>query len=510
MGIAVVASSPTFSLLWIHFPGILLTASFHYLPFGYLRPDIAESSLVFIRTGFLDHLTKSHSDLSVASFTRFSTSMGKGAERFFVVKTPLQAVGWSDQYRDTLEQLVCETHELTVHAYQLARWIFVRELHTDQSFDLNGFVNEIFFQEVFLHLTKRKARTCVSDARIRARQIVRKYLDSYKAAAKPEVAKFTNYGQIANYTATTIKTAYLNNVALRFGEHLRCVVNCLAKRSLTIGMGCDMCAGASGPELCCEHREQHRAQVRKIGRQVKAAIKSRHWKQAGLCDEARAIVALLEPIRSAYPESYEFAKDSIYYDAKANPDKHLKAYYQVMKICEDEKIKAKQCFPLRTSWVPGHMQIDTRILRQKFVTGKLRKQKSEAENLWGAVVNYNAKPFKARGNSEFSGSIVTDGVSVSVLRKITTGKATSGSSEVNDSDDCRYIEDIPSSELAGTAGRCVLIDPGRRDLLFCMKETSTPEQPEVYRYTANQKAKETRSRRFRKLRETVKKKCPDG
>ncbi|KAI8318236.1 hypothetical protein GQ54DRAFT_300616 [Martensiomyces pterosporus] len=138
-----------------------------------------------------------------------------------------------------------------------------------------------------------------------------------------------------------------------------------------------MCAGASGPDLFCEHR----AQVRKIGRQVKAAIKSRHWKQAGLCAEARAIVALLEPIRSAYPESYEFAKDSIYYDAKANPDKHLKAYYQVMKICEKEKIKAKQCFPLRTCWVPGHMQIDTKILRQKFVTGKLEDQESDAKSL---------------------------------------------------------------------------------------------------------------------------------
>ncbi|KAI8318235.1 hypothetical protein GQ54DRAFT_267186, partial [Martensiomyces pterosporus] len=74
--------------------------------------------------------------------------MGKGAERFFAIKTPLQAVGWRDQHRDTLEQLVCETHELTVHTYQLARWIFVNELHVDQSFDLNGFVNEIFFQEV--------------------------------------------------------------------------------------------------------------------------------------------------------------------------------------------------------------------------------------------------------------------------------------------------------------------------------------------------------------------------
>ncbi|KAJ1962179.1 hypothetical protein IWQ62_003611, partial [Dispira parvispora] len=78
-----------------------------------------------------------------------------------------------------------------------------------------------------------------------------------------------------------------------------------------------------------------------------------------------------------------------------------------------------------------------------------------------------------------------------------------------DGGDVQYIHNIPPHELARTAGRCVLVDPGRRDLLFCMKETSTPAKPEVYRYTANQKARETRSRRYRKIRDKIKRKCPD-
>ncbi|KAJ2537963.1 hypothetical protein EV175_006568, partial [Coemansia sp. RSA 1933] len=194
-----------------------------------------------------------------------------------------------------------------------------------------------------------------------------------------------------------------------------------------------------------------------------------------------------------YPESYEFAKD-IYYNSKANPNNHLKAYYQLIRICEKERVKTKQCFPLQISWVLGHMQIDAKILHEKF-----------------AILNYNTKPFKVRANSEFAKLIMMDGVSLSVLRKVQQELLEEQLPEEQlQQDDCPYIEDIPSSKLAGTADHCVLIDPGKHDLLFCMKETSSPEQPEVYHYTSNQKAKETCTQQFSEIREVAKKRYPDA
>ncbi|KAJ2677472.1 hypothetical protein GGH99_005808, partial [Coemansia sp. RSA 1285] len=198
---------------------------------------------------------------------------------------------------------------------------------------------------------------------------------------------------------------------------------------------------------------EHKAQVCKVGCQVKAVIVSRQWKQDGLSAKAMAIIELLKPIHSVYPDSYKFAKDSVYYDTKANPDRHLKAYYLLMRICEREKVKANQCFPLHTSWVPGHMQIDTRILHEKFVSGKLQGQKSDAELIWREVLDYDAKLIKTRANSKFGKSIMTDGVSVSVLRmdhqKLLEGQL--------QQDNCPYMENISSSELAGTTGCCVLL-----------------------------------------------------
>ncbi|KAJ1651649.1 hypothetical protein IWQ61_007841, partial [Dispira simplex] len=70
--------------------------------------------------------------------------------------------------------------------------------------------------------------------------------------------------------------------------------------------------------------------------------------------------------------------------------------------------------------------------------------------------------------------------------------------------DIKYTHDVPQSELRETEGKCVLIDPGRRDLLFCMHESSTTENRQQYRYTRCQRAKETRMLHFHKLCEKAK------
>lgn len=48
-----------------------------------------------------------------------------------------------------------------------------------------------------------------------------------------------------------------------------------------------------------------------------------------------------------------------------------------------------------------------------------------------------------------------------------------------------YIEEVNSAELKKNKGKYVLIDPGRRDIMFCIKETSTKEQPQVLIYKSN-------------------------
>jgi hypothetical protein len=217
----------------------------------------------------------------------------------------------------------------------------------------------------------------------------------------------------------------------------------------------------------------------------------------------------LEPVITAYPDSYNFSRNSIYYDSQAHPGKHILAYYKMSQVCETLNIKSFQCFPLRNSFVPGYFQIDTRILRRNILRendvdysldGKLRS--------WEKVVDLQSKAFKAQGADhqlKFRGSIQTDGVGVSVLK--TTSDTRAGGprrqtvrANINEPN----ITDLSLEDLRATEGRCVLVDPNRRDLLFCMHEDSTPEQKQILRYTKNTQAKQRKQRKYRSIQQSVK------
>ncbi|KAJ2503475.1 hypothetical protein GGH96_000265 [Coemansia sp. RSA 1972] len=71
--------------------------------------------------------------------------------------------------------------------------------------------------------------------------------------------------------------------------------------------------------------------------------------------------------------------------------------------------------------------------------------------------------------------------------------------------DCLYIDELPQEYLQSTVGRCVLVDPGRRDLLFAMREDSTIQKKQIYRYTKCQQRRETCVTKYRKILEQVKK-----
>ncbi|KAJ2199728.1 hypothetical protein GGH18_000352 [Coemansia sp. RSA 530] len=76
--------------------------------------------------------------------------------------------------------------------------------------------------------------------------------------------------------------------------------------------------------------------------------------------------------------------------------------------------------------------------------------------------------------------------------------------------DCLYIDELSQEQLRGTVGRCVLVDPGRRDLLFAMHEDSTIQKKQVYRYTKCQQRVETKQTKYRKILEHVKKASSAG
>ncbi|CEG77452.1 hypothetical protein RMATCC62417_12202 [Rhizopus microsporus] len=107
---------------------------------------------------------------------------------------------------------------------------------------------------------------------------------------------------------------------------------------------------------------------------------------------------------------------------------------------------------------------------------------------------------------KFQGMIQTDGIGVSVLKQNKeSSKGGTKGMRMKGEDECQYISKLTTREHQETTNKCVFIDPGRRDLLYCMHERSkSNSKSDLYRYALNQRVKEIKSRKFTKLCQNTK------
>ncbi|KAJ2802197.1 hypothetical protein H4R21_002510 [Coemansia helicoidea] len=517
------------------------------------------------------------------------------------IKVPLSVVWHAIQLLPALNVLVHKAHYVTTHAYTMAAWIFINEIHDDDTFDPEPFITLTFFKEVWLALTTRKRRGNVKKDTKDARTLIDKYLDVYLASADIRPVVFNNPSQTGMYEAKRMLTAYTNHVKMRFGDYLRYAINLLLDTKARTAAIKRRMADASKTAI----RQACNEQVWQPARRAKEAIARRNPDLAALDGDTAASLAPLCDVLEAYPLEHMFDLDDRFIDAINYPASHVKALFKLALVLE--KVKAKkhiQCFPLRTSWVPCHVHVDNEVLCTQVLNVPYDKSKS-FDHYWSQVLDLDGGVCQERQGKLFWGAVRTDGVSVSVVKKTlaaklkipkrgkakpdmpktkpikrprkekakpapkrqktsdqggSEGSGGQGGSEGSggpgqpagrrrrkrrrgrgrgrgrrrrkhrsvkrnrDVGPVRYITEVPKSELRATTaesawrgikrvrprrrprykGRCVLIDPGRRDRLFCVHEDSTAERPLVFRHTGNQEHKDRRTTHVRRIREEAK------
>ncbi|KAI9471953.1 MAG: hypothetical protein EXX96DRAFT_489831 [Benjaminiella poitrasii] len=108
------------------------------------------------------------------------------------------------------------------------------------------------------------------------------------------------------------------------------------------------------------------------------------------------------------------------------------------------------------------------------------------------------------GALRFYGMIQTDGVGVTVLKKRREDTGRVRTRHKVAVERICYINELNHDEQNQVVGRCVSIDPGRRDLLYCVHELSTPNHPISYKYTEPNQDKLRQTRRYRRILENIK------
>ncbi|KAI8070823.1 hypothetical protein BC940DRAFT_224705, partial [Gongronella butleri] len=111
----------------------------------------------------------------------------------------------------------------------------------------------------------------------------------------------------------------------------------------------------------------------------------------------------------------------------------------------------------------------------------------------------------------FNGTIYTDGVSVSILK---TTRATNAGGprrtfvpSVRETTYIHELEQVDRQRLLAihqdAQSSLVYVDCGRRDLMYCMSSTSTPQNQQTYRYTSSSRRKALHRRHYRTLRQNI-------
>lgn len=146
------------------------------------------------------------------------------------VKTSLYGIGWKEEFRGSLEELVLTVNEIVKHAYAPSKFIFLKEFDKDVEFNVNKYITKTFFEEVILSLIDRTTvEGRLSDKTRDIRNLIYRYKDDYMDLSNYTKITLTNAQQISKYGGTKMHTAYVNNISRHFGNRLRMFVNLITK-----------------------------------------------------------------------------------------------------------------------------------------------------------------------------------------------------------------------------------------------------------------------------------------
>ena len=423
-------------------------------------------------------------------FTRVSpfsvTIMTKTQNSLLTIKSSLKHIEWKDEHLGRLQEFVLKANKFTEHSYGFIKYIFLAELESDNTFQIKEYLNVEFFVQVYQSLAQPgKGGPQPFSRTLAYRELIEKHIVSYRDKSKFIPERFPFIQQTAMYESRKIFQSYDQNIAMRFGQHLRRLINHLLdiknrRKKLQEDLKKE---GKTEDQI----KKALRTEIYVPASKFKEAISRRPVREASIDSKFTDAYTAIKPILNAYPEDYEFEKDSLYYDVKANQCQHFYAFYQLALLCEKIKIKSFNCFPLRRSWIPCYITIDTKILchnilgRSKFVNDK--------PMLWTQVLNLNCTALKSQraGTLKFIGMVQTGGVGVSIIKS--TNESQKGGTSTKrkrspDEEEFTYIHTLSKRKLNTLDNRCVIIDPNRRDLLFCMHESSTKQAPAIYMHVS--------------------------
>ena len=333
------------------------------------------------------------------------------------------------------------------------------------------------------------------------------FYDSHFAAVVPPGTRFesTNLLQVWQYVANDIVKDYENNIKQHFVEYVQRFVNVMCQKAPTMAL----LEGESAEKQAFVRRLQRVKQQLLDGKMLFVIDDDE--------DMAAYVHHQLQPhLPFILPRHRPLEKNSVYYDLKVHPQDYLPCMIYMMREVEAADQTLYNVFPMRNHLVPCNVRIDTKsviqlLLRDTHGLGNkselLKKVTANAVFVWGAVFKTQKRSFAPRDKRyTFAYQILTDGVSVSIIWR-DRARDRPPRHEPTDKPAEVYIDDIPPS-LLNNKPMHVGIDPNKGDLIYASAIHDGHHL--TFRYTQDQRRKESKRKVYAKRHERLKHNTPVG
>jgi hypothetical protein len=412
------------------------------------------------------------------------------------IKTSLKNITKSDNTIKILTEKVNLVHKIAIHTLHFIKLYTIDFYNKSQKFQT---IDEQFILEVMKVI-------CVQptglgglpnqDTLIFRKLLQQFYNDHYKELQGTEQFDREHLLQILQYLAIEILTSYKNNARQHFVDYMERYINVVWKKTQLIEI--------IRKKLGRTQKEKEKI-IRRLCRSL-SNLKKDLLDPTGQYSDYMYDEWITEERKKVIPQRP--LVENLFYDLQKSPEDYLPCMFYMMRKIEEMDETMLNIFPLRTTIIPGYMTLDTasliRILGVE--SSALKNIGGNKQEVWSRFFKTNKRCFKKKGY-EFHGMIKTDGVGACVILH---GIGIKKPSKIPKKDKLKqetYVSDeMSDNELNLLQGKkIVAIDPNMADLLYCIDEDG-----ETFRYTQNQRRKETQQKRYRNILQRNKKTVIQG
>ena len=313
-----------------------------------------------------------------------------------------------------------------------------------------------------------------------------------------EILSYTHLNTVLDYLSVDILTMYENNIKQHYVEYIERYVNVIWKKKLI----------TDKIRKIYKTKKERDDKIRSLNNELRKIkndllnvddnnFKSKSFYHQWIIQQKNLIL----PIKNKFEEK------SIYYDIQCTPFDYFPCMIFMMKYIEEyeeENIFIYNVFPMRNDIIPKSIKIDTTTLVHLLITEKYGNKtfytekgmlKKLENDIWNFFFRTERKCFY-HNNYTFHHMIYTDGISCSIimLRNDKVGKKIFNQKTKHIKE--KYIDELDNYEELINK-KIVSIDPGVCDLLYCVD--SDKKEANYFRYSQNQRRKETKSKKYSKI-----------